>query len=88
MDFVCTCMYNIRLNFDLCTGTADYVCPQSLDGAKYNIKFRGEPVEPVNQFNYLGLARPISYWSVNTEKLVSKVNKRIGLLCNLNSAKD
>ena len=50
---------------------------------------RGEPVEQVDQFKYLGIwLDPSLTWSVNTEKLVSKVNKRIGLLCNLNSAKD
>ena len=48
---------------------------------KLNIKMRGEPVEQVDQFKYLGIwLDPSLTWSVNTEKLVSKVNKRIGLL--------
>ena len=36
---------------------------------KLNIKMRGEPVEQVDQFKYLGIwLDPSLTWSVNTEK--------------------
>lgn len=48
---------------------------------------KGAPIEIVDTFKYLGVwLDPPLTWSVNIEKLVSTINKRIGLLrrvCNI-----
>ena len=52
-------------------------CTQS----KLNISIRGEHLDNVDQFKYLGIwLDPSLSWSFHIDKLVSKINQRIGLL--------
>ena len=45
------------------------------------VYIKKEPIENVDSFKYLGIwLDPSLTWTTNIDKLVSKVNKRIGLL--------
>ena len=49
--------------------------------SKLNISIRGEHLDNVDQFKYLGFGLiPSLSWSFHIDKLVSKINQRIGLL--------
>ena len=49
--------------------------------SKLNISIRGEHLDNVDQFKYLGIwLDPSLSWRFHIDKLVSKINQRIGLL--------